>query len=69
MCLVLTFFTDWNAITSGTSQQKKSCPKVIIKTGQENVHFIGTPKELKAYLGYEKEEITPQHSEITSKSK
>ena len=52
------FYTEWNAITSGTSEQEKSCPEVIIKT-IGNSYGPFKPKELKAYLGYEKEVISP----------
>ncbi len=52
--------------TTGTNEQKKSCPKIAIRTSgtggtsRTNVN----PVELRAYLGYEKE-VAPQLPEIS----
>ena len=45
--------------TTFTDEQKKSCPKIGIRTRQ---------LEMRAYLGYEKE-VAPQLPEISSRTK
>ena len=50
--------------TTGTNEQKKSCPTVIIRTSGK--FAVNDPVEMRAYLAFEKE---PQLSEISSRKK
>ena len=50
--------------TTGTNKQKKSCPKVIIRTSGR--FSVNDPLEMRAYLAFEEK---PQLSEISSRKK